>query len=89
MTLKCDYCDSLTHAEVDCQKRKIDKRLAASIAWITVGLLFFFSLLGGIAGAIWGALRAGFSFTEDFWPEAWNSVRGKEKKEGQGGGETS
>lgn len=89
MTLKCDYCDSATHVEVDCQKRKVDRRLEATLAFVTISLLFFFSLIGGIIGAIWGAMRAGFKFTEDFWPEAWKSVRVKRKDGGQSGGETS
>lgn len=87
MTFKCDYCDSTTHAEVDCAQKKNDRALEKGIGCITVAFLFIPALLGGVAGAIWGALRSGFQFGEDFWPEAWKAIRGKKKNGGDGGGE--
>lgn len=87
MTFKCDYCESPTHAEVDCPNKKTDRRLEVVLGLVTAIFLCLFALLGGIAGAIWGAIRSGFKFADDFWPEAWISIRGKKKNGGTGGGE--
>lgn len=87
MTFKCDYCESTTHAEVDCAKKKTDRSVEVAIGCVTVFFLWIPALLGGIAGAMWGAMQSGFKFTEDFWPEAWRWIRGKKKNGGDGGGE--
>lgn len=89
MTFKCDYCGSATHAEVDCAKKKTDRSLEMAVACFTLFFLGIPAILGAIAGAIWGAIRSGFKSTEDFWPEAWQSIRGKKKSEGDGSGEAS
>ncbi len=84
MNFKCMYCDSETHAEVDCAKKKNDRLVEVGLGWFFTVILLPFALLGSIAGAAWGAMKAGFKTFEGMWPEARTALRGKEREEDGG-----
>lgn len=79
--MKCTYCDGLDHLESRCPSRAGDRVKEVIMALI----VFIFALpsyiLGFLSGIWWSALKTGFSFTKDFWPEAWTTIRGKDDGE--------
>lgn len=78
--MKCTYCNSDTHLEIDCPVRKNERRNEKALGWFFVCLLFPFWLIGAFAGAAWSALRAGFDFCGDAWPESrkWTGAKKEE-----------
>ena len=78
MNFKCPYCDSETHAEVDCNKKKTDRAVEVGLGWFFRIILGPFWLLGSLAGAAWGAMKAGFRTFEGMWSEARTALSGEE-----------
>lgn len=83
--MKCTYCDALDHLETRCPTRAGDRRKE-----LILGMTFFILMLpcyiiGFIGGMCWSALKAGFEFTDGFWPQTWNAIRGKKKEDGESG----
>ncbi len=75
--MKCDYCEKADHLESVCPTKAGDRRLE-----LLLGIAFFvpmlpFYAIGWLSGMAWSALKAGFYFTEGFWPQTWSAIRGK------------
>ncbi len=81
MSFKCIYCDSETHAEIDCAKKRKDRLVEILMGWFFIVILFPFALIGSVAGAAWGAMRSGFRTFEGMWIEAWSALGGKNGEE--------
>lgn len=78
-TVKCEYCNGYDHLVTSCPTLKGDRRTEKGMSWFFVVFLVLFWLIGSIGGCIWSALKAGFQFGDGAWPQAWTSLRGKEK----------
>lgn len=79
--MKCTYCNSETHMEIDCPSRRSERRIEKTMGWFFVCLLFPFWLIGAVAGAIRGAMKAGAEFCGDAWPESrkWTGAKKDEE----------
>lgn len=75
--MKCTYCDDVDHLEPRCPTRAADRRKEVCVGIIVFLVSFPAYILGFVLGMWFSALKAGFSFTKDFWPEAWTTIRGK------------
>lgn len=81
--MKCEYCDQLDHLESSCPTRKADRRTEVGVGIFFMVVMAPFYVLGLFAGLVWSASKAGFHFTNDFWPETWKAIRGKRKDDGE------
>jgi hypothetical protein len=83
--MKCTYCDGFDHLETRCPSRAGDRRKEIGLSLIVFVVSFIPYIIGFMGGIWWSALRTGFSFTKDFWPEAWATIRGKKGEDGESG----
>lgn len=83
--MKCSYCDGFDHLDSSCPARAGDRRKEVILSLIVFLLSFVFYIVGFVAGMWWSALRTGFLYTNDFWPEAWTTIRGKKAEDGESG----
>lgn len=81
--MKCMYCDQLDHLESSCPTRKADRRTEVGLGCFLMVVMAPFYVLGLLAGMVKSAFKAGFGFTDDFWPETWKAIRGKKKDDGE------
>lgn len=79
--MKCKYCDGLDHLETRCPSRAADRVKEVVVALMVFIVSLPSYILGFLSGMWWSALKTGFSFTKDFWPEAWTTIRGKDDGE--------
>lgn len=81
--MKCTYCDAGDHLETRCPSLAGDRRKEVALAVVVFLFSFPGYILGFFCGMWWSAIRTGFSFTKDFWPDAWTAVSGKSKDDGE------
>lgn len=81
--MKCEYCSGYDHLISSCPTKKSDGRTEKGMSWFFVVVLVIFWIVGSIVGGIWSAIKAGFQFGDGAWPQAWASLRGKEKDDAE------
>lgn len=81
--MKCGYCDKYDHLESSCPTKKGDRRTEVGMGCFFLLVLSPFWVIGMIAGFAWSAIKDAFNFGDGAWPQAWASVRGKKKDDGE------